>query len=186
MSSRASDPKAFEPFPVEASEVMYQSPWCRLRRDQLRLPDGKLRAHDVFEIPSAVVVVPVTQAGTILCLWQFRHPHGKSHWELPAGRMEPGEEPQAAARRELLEETGYRAESFTRVAGFHPLNGISPHFAHIFIAEGCVSAGPARPEASELIEVHEKSTEELRARLLAGEIEEGFSALALFHYFART
>jgi len=185
MSQAADDPPPFTPQPIEGTERIYDSAWCALRRDKLRLADGTLQEHHVFEVPDAVVVVPVLPDGTLLLIWQYRHALGGSRWEVPAGRMHAGEEPAAAARRELLEETGYRPGRLEPLAGFHPLGGISAHFAHVFRALDCERAGAPSPDASECIEVRAQDAERVRAWLAQGQLEDGFSALALHYHFAR-
>ena len=112
MSSQ--DPPPFPPFPLARSERIYDSYWCGLRRDMVELDDGRLQEYHVFEIHDAVAVVPVLPDGSIVMLWQFRHPHGKTHWEIPAGRVDEGETPLEAARREAREEIGLEiaAETF--------------------------------------------------------------------------
>jgi len=179
------NPPPFPPFPVERSERIYDSHWCGLRRDYVRLTAGKLQEYHVFEISNAVSVVPVLPDGSIVMLWQFRHPHGKSHWETPAGRKDDGEPAEAAARRELLEETGYRPGRLERVAGFYPTNGISPHYADIFIAYDCALEREPDHDAAERMTVHVMAADEARARLVRGEFEDGFTSLGLFHHFAR-
>jgi ADP-ribose pyrophosphatase len=123
--------------------------------------------------------------GRIAMLWQFRHPHGETHWEIPAGRLDAGESPETAAARELLEETGCRAARFERVAGFYPSNGISAHFATIFVAHGCEQVADLDLDASERILPAFRAPEDVRAELLAGTYQDGFTALALLYYFAR-
>jgi 8-oxo-dGTP pyrophosphatase MutT (NUDIX family) len=179
------DPRAFDPFEVASTERLYDSSWCGLRRDQIRLPGGRLQEYHVFEIPSAVAVVPVLPDGSIVMLWQFRHPHGKTHWEIPAGRIDDGETPADAARRELLEETGYGPGTLERLCSFHPCNGISPHQAHIFVARDCERLADPTPDLSERIAVHVKGPEEVLERLRRGDFEDGFTSLALFHHFSR-
>lgn len=179
------NPPPFPPFPVDRSERIYDSPWCGLRRDFVRLAAGRLQEYHVFEISNAVSVVPVLPDGSIVMLWQFRHPHGKSHWETPAGRKNDGEPPEEAARRELLEETGYRPGRLERVAGFYPTNGISPHFADVFIAWDCVREREPVHDDAERMSVHVMPAEEARERLVRGEFEDGFTSLGLFHHFAR-
>ena len=98
----------FEPFEVAESRQIYDSPWCGLRRDLLRLGGEELQEYHVFEVADAVAVVPVLKDGSILMLWQYRYPHGKTHWEVPAGRIHGDEPPAEAAARELREETGHR------------------------------------------------------------------------------
>ena len=180
------DPPDLPPFPVVRSERLYDSPWCGLRRDHVRLDDGSVREHHVFEVEEAVVVVPLLADGRIVMLWQYRHPLGHSHWELPAGRMQPDERPEEAAARELAEETGYRPGRLERVQGFFPINGISPHHAHVFLAHDCVvtETGTAH-EATERMSVHVLEAELVREKLLAGEIEDGFALVGLFHHFLR-
>ena len=182
MSERGSDPPPFEGFAVEGSVRIYDSPWCGLRRDLLRLSDGTLQDYHVVEISDAVVVVPVCEDGRIVCVWQYRHPHGGSHFELPAGRVQPGEAPEVAAARELLEETGHVATSLERLAGFYPVNGISDHYGHVYLARGCRAVDEARPEASERLSVHVLPRDEVLERLRAGELRDGFTALALFYW----
>lgn len=180
-----SDPPPFAPFPVDSSERIYDSPWCGLRRDMVRLADGRLQEYHVFEISDAVAVVPVLRDGSIVMLWQFRHPHGRTHWEIPAGRVNEGEDPLQAARRELLEETGYAPGRIERVAGFYPTNGISPHYAHIYLAYDCELVREPALDASEKIVCRVMSADDVRGRLRRGELEDGFTALALSYHFGR-
>lgn len=178
----ARNPPPFPPFEVERSERIYDSAWCGLRRDLLRLDEGRLQEYHVVEISDAVVVVPVLADGSIVMIGQYRHPHGKTHWEVPAGRIAEGERPAEAAERELLEETGLGAARLVRLPGFHPTNGISAHFAHAFVAVGCRQVAPPAPEASERILVQRFERADAEALLDAGLLEDGFSALALLYF----
>ena len=177
------DPEPFPPFEVARSERIYRSPWCGLRRDIVRLPNGVEQEYHVFEISNAVVVVPELEDGGVVMVGQYRYPHGKTHWEVPAGRIAEGETPEQAARRELLEETGYAAERLEPLPGFYPTNGISAHYAHAFRALGCERAGEPRRDASELMTVRVFARDEARALLRSGRIADGFSALALLYHF---
>ena len=94
--SLPADPPPFEPFQVERSVRIYDSRWCGLRRDEVVTERGARIEHHVVEIPDAVVVVPVTDEGRIVLIGQYRYPHGRTHWEIPAGRIAPGESPEEA------------------------------------------------------------------------------------------
>ena len=147
------DPAPYSGFPRESSAQIYDSVWCGLRRDQIRLPDGKQQDYHVFEVTNAVVVVPVLSDGSLLMIWQYRYPHGRTHWEVPAGRMKSEESPLVAAHRELREETGFTSERVEELCGFYPINGISDHFAHAFVAHDCEHRGAPDLDDSELLEV---------------------------------
>ncbi len=179
------DPAPFEPFPLAKSERIYDSYWCGLRRDHVELPGGALQEYHVFEVHDAVAVVPVLPDGSIVMLWQYRHPHGKTHWEVPAGRVDEGESPAAAAERELLEETGYRPKRLVHLGGFYPTNGISPHHAELYAALDCERVRAPEPGPCEKFSVHVLDEDEVRARLARGGFADGFTALALFYWFAR-
>lgn len=180
----ATDPPPFPPFPLERTERLYDSKWCGLRRDWIRLDEGQLQEYHVFEVPDAVVCVPFTADGRVVMIWQHRHPHGKSHWEAPAGRIGEGEDPLEAARREVLEETGYAAGRMERLPGFYPINGISGHYAHAYRALDCERVAAPAPEAAERLSVMLHERAELEERLRSGRIADGFTALALFYAFA--
>jgi 8-oxo-dGTP pyrophosphatase MutT (NUDIX family) len=181
-SSAPDNPEPFPPFDVARSDRIYDSPWCGLRRDELILHDGSLQEHHVFEISDAVVVVPVLKGGSIVMIGQYRYPHGKTHWELPAGRIAPEEPPEKAVERELLEETGFRPGRLVPLPGFYPTNGISAHFAHAFVALDCEKIAEATPEPSEQIIVRVFGQDEVEALVDAGRLEDGFSALPLLYY----
>ena len=175
------EPAAFEPLEVASSSQVYDSPWVGLRRDMLKLPNGSLQEHHVVEIENAACVLPVTTDGDIVFIGQYRHPHGKTHWELPAGRLEPGEEPDVAAARELLEETGYRAGRLVPLPGFYPINGISEHWAHLYVALDCELVAEQSLDPAERMIVQTFSPAEAEALLRAGSIGDGFTALALMY-----
>lgn len=172
-------PDAFEPYVVDSSERIYDSYWCGLRRDQLRLPNGDLQEYHVFEIANAVAVLPLTKDGDVLMLAHYRHPAGKTGWETPAGRIHEGEAPEDAARRELLEETGYRAGRLVPLPGFHPTGGISAHYAHAFCALDCERVGDLDLDACERLRLERMPLAEAEALLDSGAIADAFTALPL-------
>jgi ADP-ribose pyrophosphatase len=179
------DPPQFPPFERLRTEQIYDSHWCGLRRDVLRLHDGGEQEYHVIEISDAVVVVPVLADGRIALIGQYRYPHGRTHWEVPAGRIAPGETPEECALRELREEAGCTAERLVRLPGFYPTNGISAHYAHAFAAMGCADVGGPNPESSEQILVREFTRAEVEQLLDAGRIADGFTALALLYWLRR-
>ena len=176
------DPPPFPPFRVERSERVYDSPWCGLRRDEVELPNGDLQEYHVFEVSDAVAVLPVLADGSIVLVGQYRYPHGRTHWEAPAGRIDEGEDPRAAAARELLEETGFRSGRFVPLPGFYPTNGISAHYAHVFAALDCERVAEPTPGSAEQLVVRVFRESEARALLAAGRLADGFTALALMYY----
>lgn len=179
------DPPPHAGHPVESSERLYDSPWVGLRRDRLLLPGGERLDYHVVEISDAVVVVPRLPDGRLLLVWQHRHPHGQSHWEVPAGRLHPGEAPAAAAQRELREETGHRAGRLVELPGFFPINGISAHWSHAFLALDCEKQGEPTPDACEQLTCHVLPEAAVRDALARGTLRDGFTALALFYAFQR-
>jgi ADP-ribose pyrophosphatase len=176
------DPAPFPPFATSASERIYDSPWCGLRRDQVVLPNGRLQEYHVFEISDAVAVVPVLPNGDVVLVGQYRYPHGRTLWETPAGRIDAGEQPAAAAARELLEETGHRAGRLVELPGFYPTNGISAHYAHAFCALDCELVRAPRHDDSEQIVVQRFTRAEVEALLDAGRFADGFTALSVMYW----
>lgn len=176
------NPKPYPGFKVLEKKHVYQSEWCGLRRDMVVLPDGKEQEYHVFEIGDAVSIVPVMEDGSIMLVGQYRYPHGKTHWESPAGRINPGEAPADAAVRELREETGCTAKRFVQMPGWYPTNGISAHYAHCFVALGCVQDQELELDDSEVLTPQAFSQADVEALLDAGRFEDGFSAIALMYY----
>ena len=179
------EPRPFAAFPVLSSQRIYQSRWCGLRRDVLELPDGREQEYHVVEIPDAAVVVPVLHDGSIVLIGQYRYPHGKTHWEVPAGRMVSGEPPEEAALREVREETGYRPRTLVPLPGFYAANGITAHYAHAFAALDCEKVGAQALDPCEQILVRTFTRDEVERLLDAGRIQDGFTAISLMYYLRR-
>jgi ADP-ribose pyrophosphatase len=175
------DPPPFEPFGVLESARLYDSHWCGLRRDLVRLADGSPQEYHVFEIPDAVVVVPFLDDGALVLIGQYRYPHGRTHWEVPAGRIGAGETAEQAARRELREESGCVAGRLIELPGFYPVNGISPHYVRSFAALDCRQEIALDLDRSERIVARRFERAEVERLLRAGRIQDAFTALALFY-----
>lgn len=178
------DPPAFPDFPLLRTERCYDSPWCALRRDIIELPGGLEQEYHVYEISNAACVVPVLPDGSIVLIGQHRHPHGRTHWEIPAGRIGHGESPEETIHRELREETGYQAGRLIALPGFYPTNGISAHYAHVFAAIDCLQVGAPQLEGSEQLIVQTFRADEVRTLLQAGRIQDGFAAIALLYWLS--
>ena len=115
------------PWQVLRRVTVYDSPWVRLHRDDVRLPDGSvIDGHHVVEVPRpAVGVIPVGDDGRLLLIEHYRFITRTTGWEIPAGGFDPGDDWPAAAARELREETGYSARRLDLLGTYHPSNGLS-------------------------------------------------------------
>jgi ADP-ribose pyrophosphatase len=119
----------------------FDGAWVHVRVDEVRLPTGRVATREVVEHPGSVAIVGVTSDGNVLLLRQSHHTIGRTLLGIPAGTLEPGETPEACARRELIEETGYRAGRLTQLAAYYTSPGYTDERLTIFHAADCEPAG---------------------------------------------
>lgn len=113
----------------------------KLRVDTVELPDGRISRREIVEHPGAVAIVPVTSNNEVLLVRQWRHPIQQVTLEIPAGCLEPGEEPERTAQRELVEETGYFPRSLEKLTSLYLSVGYSNEIVHIFLARDLIRSG---------------------------------------------
>lgn len=167
------------------SEYIIRRPWLTARRDTVELPTGAVNdEYYVLEYPDWVNVIAVTRDGRMLLVRQYRHALGQTCFEIVAGVMEKGEEPEAAARRELLEETGYAGGEWRKLMAVSPNASTCTNVTHCFLAVGVEPVAGQHLDATEDIEVWTFSREEVRKMLERGEIKQALMAAPLWKYFA--
>jgi 8-oxo-dGTP pyrophosphatase MutT (NUDIX family) len=164
---------------VRGERVVYDSPWLSVRLADVELPDGRRLDHHVVRLPApaAGVVVHDPRRGVLL-LWRHRFISDSWGWEVPAGRVEPGETVAEGAAREVLEETGWRPGPLVALTAYHPSNGLTDQQFHLFLARGAERVGPIQ-DAHESERVEWLPVDAVRAELDAGRINDGLSVAAL-------
>jgi 8-oxo-dGTP pyrophosphatase MutT (NUDIX family) len=169
---------------VHGERPLYESDWVNLVLVDVEVPGHQRFEHHVIRMPShaAGVVVHDEQRGLLL-LWRHRFITDSWGWEIPAGRVEPGETPRLAAEREVLEETGWRAGPLRPLVAFHPSNGLSDQAFNIFLADRATYVGePSDPGESERIEW--VPIDEVRAIVQRGEMPDGLSLTSVCYALA--
>lgn len=160
------------------SEEVFAGRLLRVRRDTVRLPDGKQATREFVTHPGAVVMIAELPNGKLLFERQFRYPLDRVFLELPAGKIHPGEDILLTARRELQEETGYVAEHWHYLGVIHPCIGYSDERIEIFFAQGLSHVGHALDEG-EFLEVHELHLDEAMEAVRDGRLTDGKSVACL-------
>jgi ADP-ribose diphosphatase len=167
-----------------SSEVVFDGKLLHVRRDQVRLPDGKLATREYIVHGGAVLIVPVLPDGRLVIERQYRHPVGKVLIEFPAGKLDPGEEELVTGQRELAEEAGYAASSWSFLGRIHSVVGYSSEAIDMFIARGLTHVG-AKLDEGEFLEIGTMSVAEMLAALDRGEITDAKTVAALLLYARR-
>lgn len=161
-----------------SSRRVYEGKILNLRVDQVLLPNGKESGREVVEFSQAVAVVALTDEGKVLLVSQYRYPVGEVLWEIPAGKMDPQENPEACARRELKEETGYTAASVVKLTEFYTTPGFTNELMHVFLAQD-LTAGEQSPDEDEFVEVAVVTLQEALEMTFNGKIRDGKSIVGL-------
>ena len=169
---------------ILSSEYLVRRPWLTARRDVAELPDGRInREYYVLEYPDWVNIIAVTQEGQIVMERQYRHALGKTCYELPCGVIEAGETPLEAAKRELLEETGYAGGEWQEWMTLSPNPATSTNLAHSFLATGVEKVSGQHLDATEDIDVYLLDQDYVRDLLQNNQILQALMAAPLWKYF---
>jgi len=161
-----------------SSKPIFQGKIISLQVDEVRLPNGQLATREIVKHPGAVAVVALVE-DRMLVVEQYRKPLEKSQVEIPAGKLEPGEDPMAAAVRELEEETGYKAESIKPICSFYTSPGFADELLHLYLAEG-LNKGVAHPDEDEFLEVEALTLEEAEQYMAEGRISDAKTIMAVY------
>jgi ADP-ribose pyrophosphatase len=135
-----------------SGEQVFDGKLLEVYRDVVRLPDGSLGAREYIRHPGAVAIVALLEDGRVLLERQFRYPQRREFIEIPAGKLEPNEPHLETAKRELLEETGYAAEEWTRLGVLHTAIAYTDEAIELYLARKIRQAGAAQLDAGEFIE----------------------------------
>lgn len=143
-----------------STEHIFKGKIISVQVDEVELPDGKRSNREIVRHPGAVGLIALTKENKIVMVEQYRKPLERSLLEIPAGKLEPGEEPAVTAERELEEETGYRAGQMEYITSFYTSPGFANEIIHIYLASGLEKVeNPANGDEDEFVELVELSLE---------------------------
>ena len=160
---------------VLSSREVYHGPAFRVTADEVLEPSGVRTRRDIVHHSGSVVILAIEEAKSeprVLLERQYRHAARQMLWELPAGRIDEGENDLHAAKRELLEETGYTASRWRRILRFYASPGFLAEAMNLYFARG-LRAGPAQPEADEVIQVRMVPLSAAVRMVMRGTIKDG-------------
>ena len=146
--------------------------------DTVELPNGHTSTREVVNHPGGVGILALDEEDRVLTVTQYRYPYGRTLLEIPAGKLERGEDPYAAALRELREETGARAEKLTLLGEIYPTPGYCDEIIRIYFARD-LSWGDTDPDDDEFLQVRRIPLEELAEEALAGRLQDAKTAIAV-------
>lgn len=162
----------------QENELSYKGNFLDFRRDRVILPNGKSATREYLKHPGAVAALPLLDDGTALLVKQFRYPTGEVILEIPAGKLEAGEDPDACIIRELAEEVGYQPQKLIHLASIWTTPGFTNEIIHLYLATQ-LKAAPLERDADEFLDIIRFSKAELWEYLNNGSVLDGKTMLTL-------
>lgn len=174
--------RELEPWKILRSQLVFNHPWYKVRQDQVQLPNGTIVDDFFLSVrPDVALVLPVTVAQDIVCVQQYRHGAGEVLLELPAGTFDPQQEqPEAAALRELQQETGYSTEHLIKLATLHDNPVKDTNKIHLFLAEQVQQVEQQNLDITEEIEIVLIPLSQITDRILQGDLRVSGTIAAVF------
>ncbi|MFP7493726.1 NUDIX hydrolase [Terribacillus saccharophilus] len=173
--------KKFEEKTIETSKI-YDGKVISLRVDTVSLPDGNTSKRELIKHPGAVAIIPITKDGKIIFVEQYRKALEKSIIEIPAGKLEPGEEPEVTAVRELEEETGYTTQNLKKLGSFYTSPGFADELLHVYEADDIEPmAEKIAGDDDEFVELKQLTLEEAEALVAEERIHDAKTMYALLY-----
>ena len=162
-----------------SGEDIYGGIFLNMKRDRVSLPDGQEAVREYLTHPGAVAILALLDDGRILLERQYRYPIAKVCMEIPAGKLDPNEDPLVCAQRELEEETGYSASKWSYIRRIHPVISYSTEFIDIYLAEG-LQAGKSRLDEEEFLDVFAAPLDEILVWVEQGVITDVKTTIAIY------
>jgi len=164
-----------------SSRPIYKNKWMGLHEDQVELPNGRTTIYGVCEFGECVGVLPFIDDNRVVMVRQYRYVHQENHrWEMPTGGIHPGESPEQAAQRELMEEAGYRADHLTWISTYYTSKSVCHETAHLFIGRK-LEIAEAPPDETEFFERAVLSFDEVLRMVEKSEIRDSMTVIAVLH-----
>ncbi|MFC4767238.1 NUDIX domain-containing protein [Effusibacillus consociatus] len=165
--------------PTVSTKKIFEGKIISLQIDTVTLPNGKQATREIVRHPGAVAILAITNENRVILVRQFRKACGRSLVEIPAGKLEPGEDPAECAKRELLEETGYRAENWRHLHSMFTSPGFADELIHLYVATG-LTMGEQQLDADEFLDLMKADRAEVERLLATDEIADAKTITALY------
>jgi len=162
-----------------STKRVYDGIVVNLRVDTVELPDGKTALRDIVEHPGGVGIVAITDDNKILMVKQYRKPIEKAIIELPAGKLDKNEDIEVCGRRELEEETGYKAKEFTYLGYMYPSPGFDNEVTHLYLARDLYK-GEVNLDEDEYLDVYKYDISEVKEMIMNNEINDAKTVIGFF------
>ena len=167
------------------SEYLFRRPWLTVRRDCVELPDGRQNPEFyILEYPDWVNVIAITDDGQFVMERQYRHGLGKTCFEIPAGVIEKGETPLEAAKRELMEETGYGEGEWKEIMSVSGNSSTTNNISHCFVAKGVKKIGTQHLDSTEARDVALLDRSQVWDLMVNDQVKQALMAAPLWRFFA--